>query len=133
MTMNTAQHAAALAEAILESSASALRQRGENAHAGLVTLSETELVISLEVSRERGNWQRNLVISISRAGGLWETDVKIVGEEQTSVARIGEAQVSSEDLGEVLLAMVRAGLSRLSAEFSAPTPVAASAKWLGAQ
>lgn len=127
MTMNTAQHTAALVEAILESAAAALRQRGESTSVGLVELSDAELVIALEISRDGGNWQRNLVAYITQAGGQWETDVKIADEDQNTIARVGEAQVSSEDLGEVVLAMVRAGISRLSTEVPSQTLATATA------
>lgn len=93
---HTAQHVAALIADMFESSAAALRARGERADASLTDLAP-QFVVSLEVSRDRGNWQRNLVVMVEETAGGARVDVKIVDDDQAPVARIASVEVRSDD------------------------------------
>ncbi len=115
MNKLAAQHVAAFLETILETSAAALRDRGEDAHAFLTEMSPDEL-ISLEVGREGGDWQRNLVIALESLEQGWAVDARITDDEQLTVAHVGRVEVSGDELGEVALAIARAGMSRLMTE-----------------
>lgn len=97
----TPEHVASLAIVIFEAAAAALRERGETAHAFLVSHSASEFTSSLEINREDGNWQRNLVASIDPSGQNWTIDMRITDDEQRTVARIGEVEVATEELGKL--------------------------------
>lgn len=119
-------HVASLMSTIFESAAAALRIRGETANMFLVAHSDAEFTVSLEVNREGGNWQRNLVATIDPAGPVWEVDIRITDDEARTVARIGQVSAAVEDFGEIGLAMARVGVARLDKDLASPR-VAASA------
>ena len=110
-----AQHVAALLQAILETAASTLRGRGEDAHAFL-TDADPDTLVSLEVGRDGGNWQRNLIIAIEPAEHGWVVDARITDDEHLTVAQIGRVEAGGDELGEVALAIARAGTGRLLTE-----------------
>ncbi len=118
------EHVASLISTIFEAGAGGLRARGESASAFLVRHSDTEFTMSLEVSREGGDWQRNLVATIDAAGSVWEVEVRITDEEARTVARVGEVSTALEDLGEIGLAMARVGVARLAGELTPPVMAA---------
>ncbi len=115
MNNRAAQHVAALVAAILETSAAALRERGEDAHAFLTESSPDQLV-SLEVGRQGGDWQRNLVLAVEFSERGWAVDARITDDQQLTIAHIGRVEVSGDELGEVALAIARAGTNRVMAE-----------------
>ena len=122
--MNTqiAQHVAALVEYLFEISAADLRRQSADAHASLNDLGPegTQAVIALDVSRNGGNWQRNLVFVIeSTDGDGWALEVKIYNEEQAPIIPVAEVAVTDETLADVALALARAGRLRLTRELRA--------------
>ena len=117
------QHVAALVAASFEASAAALRQPDQEAHVFLTEHSDTEIVVSLEVSRSGGDWQRNLIVALEPGRTDWIVEVRITDDEQLSIAQVGHAEVAADELADVALAMARAGVARLSKE-STPSAVA---------
>lgn len=115
MNGTSANHVGALIETILESSAVALRARGEDAHAFLTDM-DPDTVVSLEVGRNGGNWQRNLVIALEPGQNGWVVDARITDDEHLTLVTVGRVEVTGDELGEVALAVARAGTSRLIAE-----------------
>lgn len=95
---------------------------GKEAHSFVTPLSPDEIVVSLEVSRDGGNWQRNLVLTISAAGSTYEIEASITDDEQIPIANIGKAEVNSSELADVALSIARAGLARLGREMASTRP-----------
>ena len=131
--MNTqiAQHVAALVEYLFGVSAADLRRQDADAHASLNDFGPegTQAVIALDVSRNRGNWQRNLVFIHESAGGdSWALEVEIYDEEQAPIIRVAEVAVTDETLAEVALAVAHAGRSRLTRELGLPVAVSPPAR-----
>lgn len=121
----TAEHVSALIGAMFDNAVSTTAPR-EQAHSFVTALSPDEIVVSLEVSRDRGDWQRNLVLTISAAGSAHEIEAKITDDEQLPIANIGQAEVSSPELADVALSIARAGLARLGRELVSAQPVSAA-------
>jgi hypothetical protein len=124
MNEQIARHVVALVEGVFEASAAGLRQHEADAHASLTDLGSVDalsLTAALEVGRDGGNWQRNLVFTIeSGERGQWAVDVRILNEEQATVVKVAEVAVADEDLADVAFAVARAGRSRLMTELGLP-------------
>jgi hypothetical protein len=124
MNEQIARHVAALIEGLFETSAAGLRQHEGDAYASLTDLASDgrqSLTAALEVGRDGGTWQRNLVFTIESGDlGEWAVDVRILNEERATVVKIAEVAVADEDLAEVAFAVARAGRSRLKAELGQP-------------
>jgi hypothetical protein len=113
---------AAIASGLLDDAATRLRSQGQQAFAFRVDLRGPSIVLSLEVSRAGGDWQRNLVITLDAGEDAHDVEARITDDDQVTVARIGEARVADAQLADVVLAFTRAGIARLTAEVT-PAPV----------
>ena len=124
MNEQIARHVAALIEGLFETSAAGLRQHEGDAYASLTDLASDgrqSLTAALEVGRQGGTWQRNLVFTIESGDlGQWAVDVRILNEERATVVKIAEVAVADEELAEVAFAVARAGRSRLMTELGLP-------------
>ena len=119
----TSSNVAAFTLAMLDEAAPGMRVNGQEAFAFRVDPDGMSIVLSLEVSRADGDWQRNLVITLDSGDRGHEVEARIADDEQMTVARIGEALVADAQLADVTLAFARAGLARLAIEV-APAVVA---------
>jgi hypothetical protein len=115
----SAQHVATLVAASFEASLVVLRQPDQEAHVFLTEHSDTEFVVSLEVSRSGGDWQRNLIVALEPGATDWSVEVRITDDEQLPIARIGHAEVAADELAAVTLSMAQAGVARLAKESTA--------------
>lgn len=108
--MTTIELAAAVIRDIFDA---AVADIPDNARASVTTLSPHELVVALEVSRKRGDWQRNIVVTLTghRNGG-WQIDSQITDEEQIAVVRL--ADVTTIAVADVLEASVSIARSALT-------------------
>lgn len=121
---HTTSHVAALIATMFEVTAAELRARGESAHAHLTDPDADEPLVSLEVDRKGGDWQRNLIVSFEPAAAGALVEVRLADEEQATLVTVGQAEVAPQELGEVALALARAGTTRLLAEVSPAAAVA---------
>ena len=67
------------------SAAVALRAKGESAYTSVTDLA-LQLVVALEVGRDRGDWQRNLVVLFELTTRGASVDLKILDDEQKGPA-----------------------------------------------
>ena len=102
--MQVAQDVAALFKA----AAADLRVRGEHAKASVNPLPSGQVVVALEVVRDGGDWQRNLVMTLDPVGSP-QVDVRLLNDDQDTIEEIGEA-------GDAAMSLGRAGIARLLAE-----------------
>ena len=116
MNENSVKHVAALVETALAASAAGVRASGESAFARPTELSDREFLVSLEVDRERGDWQRNLGVVIQAAGAVWSVEARITDDERLFIIEIGRVEVAHEVLVDVALALAPAGAARLGSE-----------------
>ena len=116
MNENSVKHVAALVETALAASAAGMRASGESAFDSLTGLSDREFLVSLEVDRERGDWQRNLGVVIQAAGAVWSVEARITDDERLFIIEIGRVEVAHEVLVDVALALAPAGAARLGSE-----------------
>lgn len=115
----TASHVTPLVESLFEEAAAALRERGESAYADVSSVPNGATSVALEVDREGGDWQRNLIVVVEASAAGWAVEAKIVNEHSRVVAAIGHVEVTDSALAEVALALVRAGIARLNLELKA--------------
>ncbi|MEP7378162.1 MAG: DUF2442 domain-containing protein [Chloroflexota bacterium] len=109
------EHVAALIRAIFENALDYLDKHAQ-AQVFVTPLSADETVISLEVSRDRRDWQRNLVLAITESPDSYEISAKITDDEQVPIADIGTASVAIGELADVSMSLARAGIARLRRE-----------------
>jgi hypothetical protein len=106
---------------LLEWWAAALRAAGEDAHTNLTDPDSANPVVSLEVARDGGDWQRNLAVTFETVPDATSLDVRISNEDRTTVALVGSATVPPDELGTVALIYARSGVTRLMTEIGKST------------
>ena len=109
--------------ATFERQAQRLGDAGEDARASINPLPSSQMVVALEVRRQGGDWQRNLVVTLNPSSSP-QIDVRVLDDDQSTVAEVGEASVPPEFIPDLALTLSRAGLVLLLGELG-HTPIAA--------
>ena len=76
-----------------EEQAAWLRSRGEKAAATTNRMPSGQVLIAISVSRDRGDWQRELVVLVEPDGSV---DAMMTDEEQEVIAQIGAVPPSGD-------------------------------------
>ena len=100
---------------VFEIHAARLRAAGEQATASINPFASGQVVIAIEVVRDGGDWQRSLVMTLTPVGSP-NVDVRLMDDQQDTIAEIGEADVPPDFVADVALSLGRAGIARLLAE-----------------